>query len=166
MIILASDYSVICKLGGYVNSNPEIISFYPSLENSVKSEILTKCFPIGAKSGEFVVEKYRKYCVLSYIFRVNQNANRDDLFSLSVLLHKKDKTEIYKHVLQSLIDTLELNGLLNEHVLTKNQRTIFEGLNQEKNITIGNVLIDLSNVFKEIKSKILKPEIKLKGSFL
>jgi len=166
VITLASDYSVICKLGGYVNSNPEIISFYPSLDNSVKSEILSKCFPVGAKSGDFVVEKYRKYSVVSYIFRVNQTANRDDLFSLSVLLNKKEKTEIYKPVLQSLIVILEQNGLLNEHVLTKNQRTIFEGINQEENITIGNILIDLSVVFKKIKSKILKPEIKVKGSFL
>lgn len=166
MITLASDYSVICKLGGYVNSNPEIISFYPSLDNSVKSEILSKCFPVGAKSGDFIVEKYRKYSVVSYIFRVNQSANRDDLFSFSVLLNKKEKTEIYKPVLQSLIFILEQNGLLNEHVLTKNQRTIFEGINQEENITIGNILIDLSVVFKEIKSKILKPEIKVKGSFL
>jgi len=163
---MASDYSVICKLGGYVNSNPEIISSYPSLGKSVESEILLSCFPIGSKSGEFLVDKYRKYIVLSYIFRVNQSTSRDDLFSLSVLLHKKDKTEIYKPVLQSLIDTLEQNGLLSEHILTKNQRTIFEGINQEKNITINNILIDLSNIFKEIKSKILKPDIKIKGSFL
>ncbi|MBY9014202.1 MAG: hypothetical protein KGD68_00780 [Candidatus Lokiarchaeota archaeon] len=163
---MATDYSVICKLGGYVNSNPELISSYPSLDQSLKTEILPKCFPIGAKTGDFIVEKYRKYVVLSYIFRVNQTADRDDIFSLSVLLNKKDKTEIYKPVLQSLIDKLEQNDLLNEHVLTKNQRAIFEGMNQEKNVTISNVLIDLSKVFKEIKSKILKPEIKVKGSFL
>lgn len=163
---MASDYSVICKLGGYVNSNPEIISSYPSLGKSVESEILSSCFPIGSKSGEFIVDKYRKYSVLSYIFRVNQSDNRDDLFSLSVLIHKKDKTEIYKPVLQNLIDTLEQNGLLNEHVLTKNQRIIFEGINQEKNITINDILIGLADIFKEIKSKILKPDIKVKGSFL
>ena len=163
---MASDYSVICKLGGYVNSNPEIISSYPSLGKSVESKILPTCFPIGSKSGDFFVDKYRKYSVLSYIFRVNQSDARDDLFSLSVLLHKKDKTEIYKPVLQNLIDSLEQNGLLNEHILTKNQRIIFEGINQEKNITINDILIDLSTIFKEIKSKILKPEIKLKGSFL
>ena len=60
MIDLASDYSVICKLGGYVNSNPEIISSYPSLDPAMTSDVLSKCFPIGAKSGEFIVEKYRK----------------------------------------------------------------------------------------------------------
>jgi len=163
---MASDYSVICKLGGYVNSNLEIISSYPSLGKSVETEILSKCFPVGSKTGDFTIDKYRKYSVLSYIFKVNQSAARDDLFSLSVLLHKKDKVEIYKPVLQSLIDTLEQNGLLNEHILTKNQRIIFEGINQEKNITINDILIDLSTIFKEIKSKILKPEIKLKGSFL
>ena len=120
---MATDFSVICKLGGYVNSNPEIISSYPSLDDAMTSEILSKCFPIGSKYGEFNIEKYRKYKILSYIFSVNQTADRNDLFSLAVLLNKKVKTEIYKPVLQSLIDTLEQNGLLNEYVLTKNQRT-------------------------------------------
>ena len=163
---MASDYSVICKLGGYVNSNPELISSYPSLDKSNETEILSKCFPIGSKYGEFIVDKYNKYSVLSYIFRVIQTADRDDLFSLSVLLNKRDKTEIYMPVLKSLIDILDTNGILSQDILTKYQQVIFEGINQEKDINIENVLIDFSNIFKEIKSKILKKKPELKGSFL
>jgi hypothetical protein len=163
---MASDYSVICKLGGYVNSNPELISSYPSLDQTSEAEILSKCFPIGSKYGEFIVDKYRKYVVLSYIFRVNQSTDRDDLFSLSVLLNRRDKTEIYMPVLKSLVDILELNGILNEDTLIEYQKEIFEGINQEKDIIIENVEIDLSNIFKEIKSKILKQKPQLKGSFL
>jgi len=104
--------------------------------------------------------------VLSYIFRVIQTADRDDLFSLSVLLNKRDKTEIYMPVLKSLIDILDTNGILSQDILTKYQQVIFEGINQEKDINIENVLIDFSNIFKEIKSKILKKKPELKGSFL
>jgi len=163
---MATDYSVICKLGGFVNSNPELISSYPSIDTATTSEILSKCFPIGSKYGEFIVDKYRKYVTLSYIFRVNQTADRDDLFSLSVLLNKRDKTEIYMAVLKGLIDILELNGILNQDILTEHQQVIFEGINQEKDINIANTLIDFSNIFKEIKSKILKKKPELKGSFL
>jgi len=157
---------VICKLGGYVDSNPELISSYPSLDTAASSEVLSKCFPIGSKYGEFIVDKYRKYVVLSYIFRVSQSADRDDLFSLSVLLNKRDKTEIYKPVLKGLVDILDTNGILSQELLMEYQKTIFEGINQEKDINIENVSIDFSNIFKEIKSKILKQKPKLKGSFL
>ena len=163
---MASDYSVICKLGGYVNSNPELVSSFPSLDQSSEAEVLSKCFPVGSKYGEFIVDKYRKYVVLSYIFRVNQTVYRDDLFSLSVLLNKRDKTEIYMPVLKSLIDILDVKGILNQDILTEYQQVIFEGINQEKDITIENVGIDFSNIFKEIKSKILKQKPELKGSFL
>ena len=163
---MASDYSVICKLGGYVNSNPELVSSFPSLDQSSEAEVLSKCFPIGSKYGEFIVDKYRKYVVLSYIFRVNQSADRDDLFSLSVLLNRRDKAEIYMPVLQSLVDILEINGILSEDILIEYQQVIFEGINQEKDINIQNVEIDLSNIFKETKSKILKQKPQLKGSFL
>ena len=163
---MASDYSVICKLGGYVNSNPELISSYPSLDKSLESDILSKCFPIGSKYGEFIINRYRKYSVLSYIFKVDQAADRDDLFSLSVLLNKRDKSEVYMPALKSLIDILDANGILSQDILTEYQRVIFDGINQEKDINIENVLIDFSNIFKEIKSKILKQKPELKGSFL
>ena len=95
-----------------------------------------------------------------------QTEERDDLFSFSVLLNKRDKTEIYKHVLEILIDILDTNGILRENILTEYQQVIFEGINQEKDVNIENVLIDFPNIFKEIKSKILKQKPELKGSFL
>ena len=100
---MASDYSVICKLGGYVNSNPELLSSFPSLNQSAKAEILSKCFPIGSKPGEYIIDRYKKYNVLSYIFSVNQTQDRDDLFSLSVLLGKRDKVDIYKPAFEQLV---------------------------------------------------------------
>ena len=84
---------------------------------------------------------------------MNQADNRDDLLSLAVLLNKRDKTEIYMPVLKGLIDILETNGILSQKILTEYQQIIFEGINQEKDINIENVLIDSSNIFKEIKSR-------------
>ena len=69
-------------------------------------------------------------------------------------------------VLKSLVDILDVNGILNQDILTEHQQVIFEGINQEKDINIENTLIDFSNIFKEIKSKILKQKPQLKGSFL
>ena len=165
MIILATDYSVLCKLGGFVNSNLEIVSSYPSLDVSSKSEILSKCFPIGSKVGDYIVDKYRKYSILSYVFKVLQEGNRDDLLTFSLLLGKRDNIEIYKPVIKELVDVLEANGLLTEKILTEYQQTIFEGMNGEKDISIENVVIDFSRIFIDIKSKLIKQKPNVKGSF-
>jgi len=163
---MTSEWAILCKLGGFVNSNPEIISSFPNLPSSNdESEILSKCLPIGSKVGEFIVDKYNKYNLLSYIFKVIQSADRDDLFSLSVLLHKRDKTEIYMPALKELVNILDGNGLLSEEILTKYHRTIYEGINEEKRVLIEDLRIDFSIIFKEIKAKILKQKPNLKGSF-
>jgi hypothetical protein len=51
------------KLGGYVGSNPEMITSYPDLTISYEDsiEVLSKGFPIGAKVGDFNEERYGKY---------------------------------------------------------------------------------------------------------
>ena len=162
---MATEYSVLCKLGGYVTSTLEIVSSYPSLDVSSEPEILSKCFPIGSKVGDYIIDKYNKYSVLSYVFKVLQEENRDDLLTFSVLLRKKSNTEIYKPVIKELINVLEANGFLTEKVLTEYQQTIFEGMNEEKDINIENIVIDFSRIFTDIKSKIIKQKPNVKGSF-
>ncbi|MFX0175152.1 MAG: hypothetical protein ACFE85_02860 [Candidatus Hodarchaeota archaeon] len=163
---MATEYAILSKLGGFVGSNPEIISSYPSVSKiGEETDILKKCFPIGAKVGDFIEDNYNKYLVLSYIFKVQQKVDRDDLFSLSVLLHKRDKVEIYKPALKELVEKLETKGLLNEAILTKYHNAIYNGMNQEIDVQIEDLLIDFSRIFKDIKAKILKEKPKLKGSF-
>ncbi|MFX0011516.1 MAG: hypothetical protein ACFE9R_14480 [Candidatus Hermodarchaeota archaeon] len=163
---MASEYAILAKLGGYVGSNPEIISSYPSLiSKGDKQEILQFCFPFGVKPGNFVEDRYKKYLVLSYIFRVTQETNRDDLFSFSILLHKRDKIDIYKAVINRLIEILENDNLLNEKILTDYHQTIYEGINKESDVYIEDVLVDFSKIFEEIKAQILKQKPELKGSF-
>ena len=163
---MASEYAILAKLGGFVGSNPEIVSSYPSVDNvGNEGDILNTCFPTGAKIGDFYEDKYKKYLVLSYIFRIKQLAERDDLFSLSILLHKREKVEVYKPVLKTLVETLEQNGLLNEEVLKEYHKTIYEGINDEKDVQIKDLLIDFSRIFTEIKAEVIKQKPELKGSF-
>ncbi|MFX0023052.1 MAG: hypothetical protein ACFE9S_12065 [Candidatus Hermodarchaeota archaeon] len=163
---MATEYAILAKLGGFIGSNPEIISSFPSTSSfGDQTEILKKCFPIGSKVGQFIEDKFTKFQVLSYIFKVEQEGERDDLYSFSILLHKRDKVEIYKLVLIDVVENLKANGLLNEVILTKYHRTIYEGMNQEMDVRIEDLLIDFSRIFKDIKAKILKQKPQLKGSF-
>ena len=164
---MTSEWAILCKLGGFVNSNPELISSYPTLDISLResNEILSKCFPIGSKPGEYIIDRYKRYNVLSYIFSVKQTQDRDDLFSLSVLLGKRDKVDIYKPALRELIEILGLNGVLSESILLDYQETIYEGINKEKDVIIEKISVEFSKIFKEIKAKVLKEKPQLKGSF-
>jgi hypothetical protein len=163
---MASEYAILSKLGGFVGSNPEIVSSYPPYTTvGNEAEILDACFPMGAKTGQFFEERFRKYLVLSYVFKIRKNEERDDLFSFAVLLHKRDNVEIYREVLISLINILESNGRLNESILTDNHQKIYEGINTESDIYIEDLLIDFSRIFKDIKAKVLKEKPQLKGSF-
>lgn len=164
---MASEYSVIMKLGGFVGSNPEILSSFPPLNMNPDEtkNLLAKSFPHGVKVGDFIEDKHGKYNVLSYIFRVKREEDRDDLFSFSVLISKKDKTEIFKPVIKELIEILDKNNILTENILKGNQNVIFEGINYEKDIQINGINIEFHSIFKEIKKLILKEKPNLKGSF-
>ncbi|MHA2338342.1 MAG: hypothetical protein ACXACX_13630 [Candidatus Hodarchaeales archaeon] len=165
-IKMATEYTILAKLGGFIGSNPEIISSSPSLRLiGGETEILKKCFPLGSKVGQFIEDNLNKYLVLSYIFQVKQELERDDLFSFSILLNKRDKVNIYKHAIKELIETLEANGLLCETILRKYHNIIYEGMNQEKDVYVKDLLIEFSRIFKDIKAKVLKQKPQLKGSF-
>lgn len=155
------------KLGGFIGSNPEILGSFPSLNitRDESSELLAKSFPHGVKVGDYVEDKHGKHNILSYIFKVKREEDRDDLFSFSVLISKKDKTAIYKPVIKELIDILFKQNLLTEEILMKNQKTIFDGINQEENIVINGITIEFHSIFKEIKKQILKEKPDLRGSF-
>ncbi|TFG16621.1 MAG: hypothetical protein EU531_05950 [Promethearchaeota archaeon] len=164
---MASSYAIIAKLGGFVGSNPEIVSSYPPYSAvGNETEILNTCFPLGAKAGKFFEDKFRKYLVLSYIFKIRQTAERDDLFSFAVLLHKRDKVEIYKAVITDLINILDNCGKLSERILTEYHQQIYEGINSESDLYIEDLLIDFSRIFMEVKAKILKEKPHLRGSFI
>ena len=154
-------------MGGYVNSNPEIIGSFPDIGNSLGAtdQIIEKCLPMGSKTGEFIEDRHKKYLILSYVFGISQEQTRDDLFSFTILLGKRDKVEIYKPVIRELIAQLELKGLLKEDILVDHQEQIYNGINEEKDIEIHGLQLNLSKIFKDIKAKVLKEKPQLKGSF-
>jgi len=158
---------VLCKLGGYDFSSPEIVISYPTLDPTLSEseDLLSKCLPIGINSGDFSVNKYSKCNVLSYAFKIEHEEERNDLLTISILLKKKLNVEVYKPVLENIISTLKYCDLLTEKILTDYIQTIYNGINEEKLILIDDVPIDLSIIFKEIKSKIFKPRPEVKGSF-
>jgi hypothetical protein len=159
--------SIVSKLGGYADSNPEILTTYSPLEDVSEnsSELLLNCLPVGSKTGDVIVAKYNDNTLLSYIFSVEQSEHRDDLFSFSLLLDKSINPDIYKPIVEKLLSSLRQNNLLTEEVLKNNQTLIFESLNEEKDLEIENTLIELSALFKKMKKETEKNKPKVKGSF-
>jgi len=158
---------ILCKLGGYNLSSPEIVISYPNLDPiiSESEDLLNKCLPIGISSGDFSVDKYSKCNILSYAFKIEHEQAREDLLTISILLKKKLNVEVYKPVLENIIDTLKCCGLLTEKILSDYIQTIYDGINEEKLILIDGAPIDLSIIFKDIRSQIIKSRPEVKGSF-
>jgi len=102
---------------------------------------------------------------LSYAFKIDHEEERNDLLTISILLKKKLNMEIYKPVLENIISTLNCCGLLTEQILVDYIQTIYDGINEEKLVLVDDVPIDLSIIFKDIRSKIYKPRPEVKGSF-
>ena len=159
--------TIICKLGGQSHSSPEIIKSYPALDLSIEQsqELILKCLPVGIKVDNYSLGKYKKNNIISYAFQIMQSIDRSDLFTISILLKKRLDSEIYKPILKSIIEIMDNEKILTEKILRENIQTIHFGINEEKTIQIGNNSIDLSSVFKDIKTKLTKPKPELKGSF-
>jgi len=162
-----TEQCVICKLGGYSEAQPEIISSYPHLTISPENsrELILKCLPIGSHVGDFILDKHDNHNLLSYVFKIEEHEFRDDLLSFSILLDKKLNTEVYKFTLKEFFSDLEKKRMLSELILKQYQKTIFDGFNLETDIEIENYKITLSEFFKNAKTELIKPKPKTKGSF-
>jgi hypothetical protein len=157
--------SILSKLGGHVDSNPEILTAYPPLQEpeNTSNELLSLCLPIGSKENTLIQTKYKKNTLLSYIFSVEKSEHRDDLFSFSILIDKSEDAEIYQPIVEKLIYTLKEYNLLTEELLQNYQNVIYKSLNEEKDLEIEGITIKISALFKELRKDKEKPN--LKGSF-
>ncbi|MHA1148045.1 MAG: hypothetical protein ACTSR8_07340 [Promethearchaeota archaeon] len=162
---MQSSAIVICELKGVVDSHPEILKMYPELDfkEHKKESLIQKFLPFGAKAGDFFNITLSKYSILSYIFKV-VGENRYDLLSFSVLIRKRKNPEIYKPILKEIIDSLDKTNKLSEEILNNNLDTIYDCINNEKDIIIDDITVPLGSIFKEIKEKYNKKP-KLKGAF-
>jgi len=165
---MESSNLVVCELKGIENSNPEILFSFPPLNLNDKdhNDLIPKFLPFGSKISNFYVSRYSKYNILSYIFKIKNDNNRDNLVSLSALIKKRENAEIFKPILKLIVNTLDENHLLTEDNLEKNLALIYKGINDEQDIVIENISISISKKFEQIKSKLIKDKPKLKGSFL
>ncbi|MFX1242203.1 MAG: hypothetical protein ACFFA7_13220 [Promethearchaeota archaeon] len=159
---------IISELKGTINSNPEILYSFPPLDiaDLESKNLITKFLPFGSKSGEFISSAFgKKKSILSYIFSIKNSSNRDNLVSISIIIAKKDNPDIYKPALKEIIDQLDNNKVLTEEILKTYLEVIFKGINKEEEIYIENILINLPEIFNEIKSKIIKTKPQIRGSF-
>lgn len=160
--------SIICKLGGYVDSNPELLISYPPIEaeDVDAQELIALCLPFGCKAGDMVEQKYKKNILLSYVFTIEKTEERDDLLSFAILVNKKQNVELYKSVIQEFISHLDANGLLNEEFFENYQELIYSCFNEEKNIEVDDISIPLSDIFMNVKNTLNQSELSdVKGSF-
>ena len=161
-----TDYIIVCELKGSENSNPIILDSYPlDIEDQISVKLVPKFLPFGSRAGDYLINRSGKNTILSYIFKIENSDNRADLLSISMVLGKKDKIEIYKLVLKEVIDKMGENALLTEKVLKENIKSIYQGVYDEKDITIDFLKIELSKIYAEAEllKEIKKP--KIKGSF-
>ena len=99
------------------------------------------------------------------IYKIKNSDSRDDLLSISIVLGKKDKIDTYKLVLKEVIDKMRDNFLLTEEILKENIRTIYQGVYNEKDITIDFLTIKLSKIYTEAKLIYESKKPKIRGSF-
>ncbi|MBD3213778.1 MAG: hypothetical protein GF311_14305 [Candidatus Lokiarchaeota archaeon] len=167
-MVMGFKQSVVCKLGGHVNSNPELVVSYPPLNISNaedQKETINECLPFGCKAGDIIEKKYRKNTMISYIFTIDNVKERDDLFSFSILLNKKDEIDLYKAVIQEFIVLLRKNGLLEEKTFIDFQESIYNSFNQEIDLTLGSKSFPLSQMFKDKRDELNLSEFEPRGSF-
>lgn len=163
---MMTDYLIVCELKGSENSNPIILDSYPlDIEDQISVKMLPKFLPFGARTGDYLINRAGKNTILSYIFKIKNSDCRDDLLSISIVHEKKDKIETYKLVLKEIIDKMGENLLLTEKILKENIKMIYQGVYDEKDITIDFLKIELSKIYAEARSlyEIKKP--KIRGSF-
>lgn len=162
---MPSERSFICKLGGFSDSNPEIVTIFPEFgfSPSKSKELLSYCLPEGCQDDEFRINDFGKGNIISYIFRNPRKDGRDDLISYSILLKEGENPEVYVKLLKEVFETLKRSNLLTEEILIQNLEHLYEGLNTWTDITVEGFKVNLSSLYKNLQEKNIKP--KLKGSF-
>ncbi|TXT58438.1 MAG: hypothetical protein BAJALOKI2v1_370004 [Promethearchaeota archaeon] len=164
---MESQSIIICELKGIENSNPEMVSSFPGFQfkEFEKNDLIPKFLPYGSEIGDFQISNLSKHIILSYIFKIKNPINRDDLLSISVMIKKKKNMEIFKPILKKIIDELDRYNLLNEEILKNNLNKIFDAINKETDIIIEGNIIEISKLYKELKNEYLKKKPKLEGNF-
>ncbi|MFX0101277.1 MAG: hypothetical protein ACFFCS_17015 [Candidatus Hodarchaeota archaeon] len=164
----------ICRLGGFVGSNPEIIGSVPSLgqyyNESEQQEFLRKSLPNGVQPGSFTLDRLKDSLILSHVFKIKSSKEgvRDDLASITVVISEKKVNvghfqELFKAIMNSFKGEIET---LTPTLLMQTIERIYNGVNKNKKIKLDKVVIDIPKIVQEKKLTLVKGDItKLKGAF-
>jgi hypothetical protein len=158
----------LCRLGGFVGSNPEVLGSVLPISNTEEKALLNKALPHGIEPGKFILEKLNNKFILSYIFnmKAKEAGVRDDLASIAVVLPADKRINIddfqvlFKLVIESFkaeIDRIDITKL--KYMIER----IHNGINKGEKISIENVNIDVPSIVKNKKLRLVTETEKVAG---
>jgi len=158
----------LCRLGGFVGSNPEVLGSVLPISNTEQKALLKKALPHGIEPGKFILEKLNNKHILSYIFtmKAKETGVRDDLASIAVVLPADKRLNIddfqvlFKLVIESFkseIDRIDVTKL--KYMIER----IHNGINKGEKISIENVNVDVPSIVKSKKLRLVTEVEKIAG---
>ncbi len=158
----------LCRLGGFVGSNPEVLGSVLPISNTEEQALLDKALPHGIESGKFILEKLNNKFILSYIFTMKaiDAGVRDDLASIALVIPADKRINIddfqilFRLVIESFkaeIDRIDITKL--KHMIER----VYNGINKGEKISIENVNVDVPSIIKSKKLRLLTEVEKIIG---
>ncbi|NMC08631.1 MAG: hypothetical protein GYA24_25705 [Candidatus Lokiarchaeota archaeon] len=158
----------LCRLGGFVGSNPEVLGSILPISNTEEKALLDKALPHGIEPPKFVLERLNNKYILSYIFSMKamEAGVRNDLASITLLIPADKKVNIddfqvlFKLVIESFkadIDKVDVSKL--KYMIER----IYNGINKGEKIAVENVDVDVPSIVKSKKLRLVTETEKVAG---
>ncbi len=158
----------LCRLGGFVGSNPEVLGSVLPISSTEEKALLDKALPQGIEPGKFILEKLNNKYIISYIFtmKAREAGVRDDLASIAVVLPADKRINIdhfqilFKLVIESFkaeIDRIDSTKL--KYMIER----VYNGINKGEKISIENVNVDVPSIVKNKKLRLVTEVEKVAG---
>ncbi|NMC08150.1 MAG: hypothetical protein GYA24_23290 [Candidatus Lokiarchaeota archaeon] len=158
----------LCRLGGFVGSNPEVLGSILPISNTEQKTLLDKALPHGIEPGKFILEKINNKYIMSYIFtmKAKQAGVRDDLASIALVVPADKRINIddfqvlFKLVIESFkaeLDKVDVAKL--KYMIER----IYNGINNREKIAVENVSVDVPSILKSKKLRLVTEVEKVAG---
>nr|MDO8114306.1 hypothetical protein [Candidatus Sigynarchaeota archaeon] len=157
----------LCRLGGFVGSNPEVIGSVLPISNTEEQILLGKALPHGVEPGKYILEKLNNKHILSYVFsmKAKEAGVRGDLASIAIILPDKkvnieDFQVLFRLVIESFkaeLDKIDVTKL--KHMIER----IYNGINKGEKISIENISFDVPSIVKSRKLRLVSEVEKIAG---
>lgn len=158
----------LCRLGGFVGSNPEVLGSILPISNTEQKILLDKALPHGIEPGKFILEKLNNKYIMSYVFtmKAKQAGVRDDLASIALVIPADKRINVddfhvlFKMVIESFkaeLDKVDVSKL--KYMIER----IYNGINKREKISIENVNVDVLSILKSKKLRLVTEVEKVAG---